>query len=191
MKTMNLSKDRKLFVIRPAALLTAIFTIALGIGGFMFEESAKAALPAAGSIGPGGTTVNWVGSATGPGGGLPQDEATSCQEGINCDTFTLTVTGTQAQWQTSGGRISVLFTWATPAIDYDMIVRKESNGIPGYQAAPTGQTPADSKIGDSGGSTPLEQVVISPGDSGTGIYYVRAYYFAGGGPQEQDTGSAA
>lgn len=191
MKTMNLSKDRKLFVIRPAALLTAIFTIALGIGGFMFEESAKAALPAAGSIGPGGTTVNWVGSATGPGGGLPQDEATSCQEGINCDTFTLTVTGTQAQWQTSGGRISVLFTWATPAIDYDMIVRKESNGIPGYQAAPTGATPADSKIGDSGGSTPLEQVVISPGDSGTGIYYVRAYYFAGGGPQEQYNGSAA
>ncbi|MDQ4121933.1 MAG: glycoside hydrolase [Acidobacteriota bacterium] len=191
MKTIYFKKALRLLNKRRYALLTAFFTIALGISGFILEKSAKASDPPIGSIGVGGATVTWVGTATGPAGGLPQNEAATCQEGVNCDIFTLNVTGTQADWKNSGGRINVLFTWATPAIDYDMIVRKEDNGIPGYQAAATGNTPADSIINSSGGSTTIEQVIISPGDSGIGTYYVRAYYFAGGGPHEQYNGSAA
>ena len=181
---LNLWSQRRL---RGVASLIAALAVLTGVGSFMFDNLAKASNPSTGTIGVNGAPVTWVGTATGPAGGLPQDEGVSCQEGINCDIFTLTVTGTQAEWQTAGGRINALFTWSTAAIDYDMIVRKENGLQAGYQASGAN---ADTIINTSGGSTTIEQVVISPGDDGPGTYYIRAFYFAGGGPQEQYNGSA-
>jgi hypothetical protein len=173
---------------RLRAFYYAAFFFVLLASSLISDDAALASSPSTGSIGVNGATVTWVGTATGPAGGLPQDEAVSCQEGVNCDIFTLTVTGTQSEWQSSGGRIRVLFTWSTSAIDYDMIVRKENGLQAGYQASGTN---ADAIVNTSGGSTNIEEVVISPGDLGPGTYYVRAFYFAGGGPQEQYNGSAA
>ncbi|HEX5833299.1 MAG TPA: hypothetical protein VFY34_05580, partial [Pyrinomonadaceae bacterium] len=52
---------------------------------------AEAANPPSGSISPGGPNVVWQGPLT---GGASANE-TTCVEGTNCDTFKLTLTGTE------------------------------------------------------------------------------------------------
>ena len=49
--------------------------------------------PVSGTVGPspGGPSATWQGVATAPGGGVNTEAA--CIEDVNCETFTLTVTG--------------------------------------------------------------------------------------------------
>jgi hypothetical protein len=172
--------------LRRFVLLIVIITIA--VGGVLFIKRAQAALPTGGTVNPtAGSSVTWQGTGISPGGGLPQDEPNTCQEGVNCDTFNLNVGGTVAEWQASGGRVAVRIFWQLPTTDYDMVVRKESGAEPGLQT--TGNN-IDPVIGTSGGSTNEEQVMLDPGAQGVGVYYVRALYFAGTGPAQQYSGSA-
>jgi hypothetical protein len=177
----------------------AVFLAVLGVisGGVLFIGHTRAANPTGGTMTTTGPvapfTGTWLGTGTAPGGGLPQDEPTSCQEGINCDTFALTVPGTTADWLASGKKINVRLDWQLATTDYDMVVRKESGAAPGLQT--TGNS-IDPVVGSSGGSTNSEVVILSPGDdaldtTGNRIYYVRALYFAGTGPAQQYTGSAS
>src|SRR5260370_40879780 len=66
---------------------------------------AGAALPASGTITPSGGPITWIGTAT---GGASESE-TTCVEGTNCDTFTLTVSGAPADW--AGLVIPVQINW--------------------------------------------------------------------------------
>lgn len=162
---------------------------------------APMATPDTGSISPAtATAVLWVGDKTGAppaANGEPSCDNTALGE--NCDTFTLTVTGTQAAW--AGRRIQIRFDWNLPTTDYDMVVRKESNGTSGMQGdgiCVTGTPPTpcptdnlDQTIGTSGnGTNTFEEAVISPADTGVGTYYVRAIYYAPN-PADQYRGSAS
>lgn len=66
------------------------------MGGLIFVSffRSRAANPGTGTISPASQPVMWDGTAV---GGTSNGEAT-CVEGVNCDTFTLTVGGTPADW---------------------------------------------------------------------------------------------
>jgi hypothetical protein len=125
-----------------------------------------AANPPAGTITPSTTTpVTWVGTALGippaPGG------ESDCEEGVNCDNFKLTISGTPADWVAAGKQVKVRIEWATPASDYDLYVHKGS--LDGPLVASSGA-----------GGTNFEEVTLNPNSTsiGTGDFYIHAVYFA-------------
>ena len=102
-------------------LMLLIFTFSAG--------GARSAVPANGSLGPSGSPISWDGNATGS--GAANGEAT-CVEGVNCDTFTLTVTGTQADW--TNARIAVTIYWriarTTTILSFTKIRMRRRRSIP-------------------------------------------------------------
>ncbi|HLM59220.1 MAG TPA: hypothetical protein VK308_00310 [Pyrinomonadaceae bacterium] len=192
MKKAKFNRGWHTIVIHRAVMFLAVLAVASG--GFLFLESAlnpvKASNPKDGSIGnTTGSSVTWIGDAP---GGVSSDEST-CQNipanmppyspGLNCDTFTLTINGTATDF--AGKRVRVRFSWASVSQDYDMVIRKESSGTI------NGPDAADPIVATSGnGTTNFEEATFSPADSGTGVYYVRAIYFAAVGPADQYNGSA-
>ena len=84
----------------------------------------RAASPTSGTMSLASSPLSWTGTAA---GGTNNGEGT-CVEGVNCDTFTLTVTGTPAQW--SGKLIQVAMSWVVLANDYDLYIHKTDNNGP-------------------------------------------------------------
>src|SRR5207253_9868744 len=91
--------------------VTGIFLVVFGL----FPARLHSAMPGSGTLNPGGPTVNWVGTAVG-GGSL--DEST-CVEGVNCDTFTLTLSGTPTDWTGLKARIVISCTDPSVLTEYD------------------------------------------------------------------------
>jgi hypothetical protein len=85
-----------------------------------FATGLRSATPSAATLNPAGPTVNWVGTAA---GGSSLDEST-CVEGVNCDTFTLTLSGTAADW--TGLKARIVISCADPSglSDYDSMSTK-------------------------------------------------------------------
>jgi hypothetical protein len=136
-------------------------------------KSASASNPAAGTINPTATTpITWTGTGTG-GGALNAPLVIAaedlCQEGLTCDTFTLTVNGTTADW--SGKLLRVKIEWLLPTTDYDLYIHKDSN---------SGPVVASSGRGATSPTEPLtwEDTTIDPSVNGTGVYTIRAVYYA-------------
>ncbi|PYL37936.1 MAG: hypothetical protein DMF34_08660, partial [Verrucomicrobia bacterium] len=142
-------------------LLTAITLVVFAL----FATGLRSATPSAGTLNPGGPTVSWAGTAAG-GGSL--DEST-CVEGVNCDTFTLTLSGTPTDWTGLKARIVISSPDPTGATDYDLYVHKGDNSgpvVPGGISANSG--------------TPPEVVDLDPSDPaiGTGQFSVHVVYFS-------------
>src|SRR5438067_9646548 len=149
------------------ATIGALFFIA-GIFLFvfgLFTARLQSAMPSSGTLNPGGPAVNWVGTAVG-GGSL--DEST-CVEGVNCDTFVLTLSGTPTNW--SGLKARLVISCADPSglSDYDVYVHKGNNGGP---IVPGGTS--------AHGGTPPEIVDLDPSNPeiGTGQFSVHVLYFS-------------
>ena len=152
------------------------FAFALSCMGGLLAMLSFAAAPPSGSISP--TTVvpvAWDGTVL----GVPPaaNGESTCIEGTNCDTFTLTVNGTQADWMSAGKRIEIKISSVTGTDDYDLVVHKTSN---------TG-TIIDSS-GNSGGSPEVGH--INPATDGVGVFTVHVIYFASV-PPDQYHGTAA
>jgi hypothetical protein len=130
---------------------------------------ALAADPTGGTIGPAGPNLTWVGTATGvpPTGGAED----ACEEGTNCDSFALTLSGTPADW--IGKQVHVQINWTLPATDYDMYVHK--GGLDGPIVASSGA-----------GGTTQEQVDLNPASTsvGTGLFTVHVVYFVNSGTDQ-------
>lgn len=118
-----------------------------------------AASPSSGTITPASPPIAWTGTGA---GGTSEGEAT-CVEGVNCDTFTLTLSGTPADW--AGKRVQVDITWVLLASDYDLYIHKGSVSGPVVSKS-TGGPPS---IGESAS--------ITPEVDGTGPFSVRVVYF--------------
>src|ERR1700719_3782033 len=86
--------------------------------------------PASGSVNASGSqTSSWDGTTISPGGNSNTD--TTCMDNssvLGCETFTLTVIGTQADW--AGKKVQVLLTWTSIANEYDIWIHKGSNAGP-------------------------------------------------------------
>ena len=147
--------------------------------------TADAASPTSTTLSPTATApVTWTGTAIG-GGALNAapvvGSETLCREGLTCDTFTLNVGGTTAAW--AGKVVRVKIEWNLPITDYDLYIHKGSNA---------GPLVASSGRGITSPSEPLtiEDTTIDPSASGTGVYTVRAVYYAAT-TVDQYRGSAA
>ena len=100
---------------------------------------------------------------------------TACQDGINCDVFTIHLTGSAEDY--AGQQLVVKITFL-PASDYDLYVHKDTvNGKVVFPAG-NGSQPSDN-----------EQVAINPATSGAGDYVVHIVY-ADVVPTDQYQGTA-
>ena len=136
-------------------------------------QAAPDASPGAGTLGPTpGSSITWKGTAV---GGAAPDEA-SCVEGVNCDTFVLTLSGSPGDWDEKTARIT--FTWPNAVDDYDIYVHKGT---------------ADGPIVDDSASSDQPEVInLDPANTsvGTGVFYVHVVYFAVVPPAQQYTAVA-
>ena len=142
----------------------------------LLSAGAYAANPAEGTLGPEvGPKLEWDGNALGaPSGGPPEDAL--CEDGLNCDTFTITLTGNPADY--AGKQLVIGITWGLAANDYDLYIRKD---------ATNGDLVGE---GDNGFGTNSDGAVIDPATSGTGKYLVRVTYSSVAGPTDQFHGTA-
>src|SRR4051812_10343594 len=134
---------------------------------------ALAATPSMGTMSPATTVVRYDGSAIAGGAqgdpvGILIDSEDNCVEGVSCDTFTLNVAGTPADW--AGKGVHVKISWLTPAHDYDLYVHKGT--IDGVEACHSG----------NGATTPTgpltsEECDIDPNLTGVGQYSVHVVYW--------------
>src|SRR6266446_2249655 len=129
--------------------------------------SSQAANPTAGTIGPAGTTQAWDGNAV---GGSSAGEDT-CLDGVNCDLYTLNVSGAPADWTSK--IVAIRITWIVPANDYDLYVHYDANNDGALDAT-------DPVVASSGNGAPgtEEATSIDPSSTGTGRYFVHVVYFS-------------
>src|SRR5204862_3305111 len=147
------------------ATIGALFFV---IGVFLvafafFATGLRSATPSAGTLNPGGPTVTWAGTAT---GGGSTDEST-CVEGVNCDTFVLTLSGTPTNWTGLKAHIVISSPDPTGVTDYDLYVHKGDNSGP--------------VVGISANTgTPPEVLDLDPSNAtiGTGQFSVHVVYFS-------------
>src|SRR5216110_1796561 len=169
----RLQITNQIFMKTNRASLTARVTIGalfliIGVALVVLALSAtglRSATPTAGTLNPTGPTVTWVGTAVG-GGSL--DEST-CVEGVNCDTYILTLSGSPTDWTGLKARIVISSPDPTGLTDYDLYVHKGTNSGP---IAPGGQS--------ANAGTPPEVVDLDPNDpnTGTGQFSVHVVYFS-------------
>lgn len=148
--------------------LFAGFFFACGFAGLVF-----AANPTEGTLNPGSTApLQFVGNAL---GGPAITTETACQDGINCDVFTIHLSGSAEDY--AGTQLVIKITFSMLS-DYDMYVHKDT--VNGKVVFPAGN-----------GSQPntSEQVVINPATSGAGDYVVHIVY-ATVVPSDQYQGTA-
>ena len=150
--------------VRGTSFLRAILTVGL-FGLVITTLPLAASSPVSGSLSASGSAVTFNGNALG--GASPEAE-TTCVEGVNCDTFLLTLAGTAADWNGKNARVSM--SWLLPATDYDVYIHKGSI---------TGPVVASS----ANGTTTAETADINVAQSGTGVYAVRVVYFLALGDQ--------
>ncbi len=143
--------------------LRGVFACALFCSALFLMFAAYAAAPSGGSVSPAGPNLAWTGTAS----GIPPTAGgeDACGEGVNCDSYSLTISGTPADWV--GKQVHVQINWALNSSDYDLAIHK--GGLDGPVVASSG----------SGGTT-QEQADLNPANSsiGTGLFTVRAIYYA-------------
>ncbi|MGI9087730.1 MAG: hypothetical protein ACR2HH_08345 [Chthoniobacterales bacterium] len=137
-------------------------------------------LPASGNLNPSGPTITWAGTAT---GGSSLDEST-CVEGVNCDTYKLTLTLTPADW--SGKKAHVKISWPNAGDDFDVFIHK-GTAVDGV-GRPTGPLVGSSATGGKG----PEEIDLDPTMPavGTGDFLVHVVYFTVT-PTDQYAGEAS
>jgi hypothetical protein len=104
--------------------------------------------------------VTWDGTTISPGGVVNNESL--CTDGVNCETFTLTVKGTKADW--AGKRVQVLLTWQSSTNEYDLYIHKGSNSGALVTSAVAGP-----------GLT-RQVAYIDPAHSGTGVFTLHVAY---------------
>ena len=165
--THHTSKLRRNFRLISAIFILALLAIALP--GFY---KTRASNPSAGTINATATSpLTWTGTAVG-GGALNAPVLIGaedlCQEGLTCDTFTLTVGGTTADW--AGKLIHIKIEWQLPVTDYDLYIHKDSNAGPVVASSGRGATSPTEPL-------TIEDTTIDPSSSGTGVYTIHAVYY--------------
>ena len=150
-------------IVKTSRHFAASFLIvcAVALLSFLIANRSQSAAPTSGTLTPSSGSLNWTGTAIG--GTSPEGE-TSCVEGVTCDTFVLTLSGTPADW--IGKKAQVVISWPNAGDDYDVYIHKDtvSGPVVGSSAA--------------GGAGP-EVVPLDPQipSIGTGTFYVRVVYW--------------
>src|SRR5713226_8555773 len=142
---------------------------------FIAISNTHAQDPDHGSLGPNGPDVTWQGTATAPGGGVNTEAA--CVDGVNCEVFTLTVTGTKAGW--NGQKVQVELTWGSSLNEDDIYI---------HQGTLTG--PLVSSAMNGPGLT-NQTTFIDVAQWGTGVFVVHVVYDTTPNVTDHYTGTAS
>src|SRR5260370_23699306 len=147
-----------------ATIGALLFVLGVFLVVFALSTTAvRSATPSSGTVNPTGPTVTWAGTAA---GGGSTDEST-CVEGVNCDTFILTLSGTPTNWAGLKARIVISSPDPSGVTDYDLYVHKGDNSGP--------------VVGISANTGPPPEVVdLDPSNPaiGTGQFSVHVVYFS-------------
>jgi hypothetical protein len=148
------------------------------VGSLFPARDVKAAEASSGTLNPTDTgTLTWTGTGTAGGAlnapaadvfpGIGNEEL--CTEGENCDTFMLTLSGTNDDWAGKFAHIEI--NWTAPATDYDLYV---------HQGSLDGPIVANSGRGATSPTGPLtkEDVNLDVEAVGTGVFAVHVVYYA-------------
>src|SRR6266852_3410704 len=118
LRTSQNFRFRKQWIVLSLIVCAMIATVAWS---HFSMRRASAANPPSGTITPSTVTpVTWMGTKSGippTGGG-----ESSCDEGVNCDKFTLTISGQPADW--ANKRVHIQINWLLNTNDYDLYVHK-------------------------------------------------------------------
>ena len=152
---------------RKVAVLTGL-VILLGAVPLLASQPASGTLTASSTA-----AISFTGSAV---GGASADAENTCVEGVNCDTFLLTVGGTPADW--NGKNVKVSLSWLLPATDYDLYIHKTDAAGPVVASSAQGTNTA-------------EAAEINIAQNGTGTYAVHVVYFVAIGDQYQGRAEVA
>jgi hypothetical protein len=128
--------------------------------------------PSMGTVGPspGGPSVTWrQGSPTTPGGNANTES--SCVENVTCETFTLTISGTQSGWV--GQRVQVQLNWQSSANEYDIYVHQGANTNTSGTGANSGALVTSAM---NGPGLTNQTAFIDVSQWGTGVFTVHAVY---------------
>ena len=128
--------------------------------------------PSTGTVGPspGGPSVTWQQGSPTTAGGNVNTEA-SCVENVNCETFTLTISGTQSNWV--GQRVQVQLNWQSSANEYDIYIHQGANTNTSGTGANSG--PLVTSAANGPGLT-NQTAFIDVAQWATGIFTVHVVY---------------
>ena len=143
--------------------------------------------PSSGNVGPapGGPTVTWQqGAPTNPGGN--SNTESTCIENVTCETFTLTVNGTQANW--AGQRVQVQLNWSNSVNEWDIYIHQGANTNISGMGANTGPL-VTSAINGPGLTNQTAFIDVS--QWGTGVFTVHVVYDLTPAATDSYTGIAA
>ena len=147
-----------------AVVAVSAFIISIALLMLPVLTTTLASNPAAGTLSPAGPSVTWNGMAADYANPVSASEQ-NCQDGVNCDTFKLTVSGTTADW--AGKSVHIQIDWLSPTFDYALSVHKGTNADPSIASS---DNPVDAPRN-------WEAVDINPSVSGVGDYSVHIIYF--------------
>ncbi|HEY2625202.1 MAG TPA: dockerin type I domain-containing protein [Candidatus Udaeobacter sp.] len=128
--------------------------------------------PSMGTVGPspGGPSATWrQGSPTTPGGNANMES--SCVENVTCETFTVTVSGTQSNW--AGQRVQVQLNWQSSANEYDIYIHQGVNTNTSGTGANSGALVTSAM---NGPGLTNQTAFIDVAQWGTGTFTVHAVY---------------
>src|SRR6266542_3801748 len=162
----------------PRLLLAVILLVGGILAALFLFWKAHAANPASGTIGTSGPTRNWTGTVSGTGGTGGEGQCIDSGPAQNCDSFALTVSGTEADW--AGKLIQVRVGWSLQAADYDLYIHK--GDLTGPVAAQ----------GTNAGQPGTEEVAfVDARAAGVGLYTVHVAYAATIANNDQYQGSVS
>ena len=142
-----------------------LLTIALG-------SNFAAPTPSSGTVGPspGGSSATWQqGGPTTPGGNVNTES--TCVENVSCETFTLTVSGTQANW--AGQKVQVQLNWQSSGNEYDLYIHQGANTNTSGTGANSGPL-VNSAMNGPGLTNQTSFIDVS--QWGTGVFTVHVVY---------------
>ncbi|HEY3025918.1 MAG TPA: hypothetical protein VGJ55_07200 [Pyrinomonadaceae bacterium] len=160
----NLKPGSKVSSVSLAAVAITALVLSMALIAWPALTAVLAADPGAGTLSPAGPSVSWNGLAVDYANPVSASEK-NCQDGTNCDTFKLTISGTQADW--AGKAVHIQIDWLSPTFDYALSVHKGTNADPSIAYS---DNPIDSPRN-------WEAVDIDPSVSGVGDYSVHVIYF--------------
>jgi hypothetical protein len=129
--------------------------------------------PTSGNVGPapGGPSASWQQGTPASLVGPNVNMESSCVENVTCETFTLTINGTQASW--AGQRVQVQAKWQNGANEYDLYIHQGANTNTSGTGANSG--PLVTSVVNGPGLT-TQTAFIDVAQWGTGVFTVHVVY---------------
>jgi len=165
-----------LFVISSFALLCATSLVGAGTHNkpIFARGPAPSSLPStgpnpsSGSVGPapGGPSSSWT-QGMPPNPGPNVNSESNCVENVTCETFTVTINGTQANW--ANQRVQIQLSWTNSANEYDIYIHQGANTNASGMGANSGALVTSAA---NGPGLTNQTAFIDVSQSGTGVFTI-------------------